>query len=67
MFECGSGPGQTGKLRLSLRIDAENPEQVCIEVADTGPGIRPEHIEKIFDPLFTTKSEEKGTGLVYLW
>ncbi|MGE5341321.1 MAG: two-component regulator propeller domain-containing protein [Candidatus Omnitrophota bacterium] len=55
--------GQNGELRISLRIEGENPEQVCIEVADTGPGISPEHIEKIFDPLFTTKSEEKGTGL----
>lgn len=34
-----------------------------LRVADTGPGIAPEHIEKVFDPFFTTKPEGKGTGL----
>lgn len=40
---------------------AKKPDSVIIEVADSGPGIPPENIEKIFDPLFTTK--QKGTGL----
>ena len=35
--------------------------QVEIEIADTGPGIPPEHLSRILDPFFTTK--EKGTGL----
>ncbi len=34
----------------------------CI-VADTGIGIEPENIQKIFDPYFTTKDVWKGTGL----
>jgi signal transduction histidine kinase len=37
-------------------------EGVRISVADTGHGIRHEHLESIFDPFFTTKGE-KGTGL----
>lgn len=33
------------------------------EVADTGTGIAPEHLERIFEPYFTTKEAGKGTGL----
>ena len=33
------------------------------EVRDTGTGIKPEHLEKIFDPFFSTKEVGKGTGL----
>jgi signal transduction histidine kinase len=34
-----------------------------VEVADTGPGIPPEMIHRIYDPFFTTKGNRKGTGL----
>ena len=34
-----------------------------VEVADTGHGIAPEHIHRIYDPFFTTKAARKGTGL----
>jgi signal transduction histidine kinase/GAF domain-containing protein len=36
---------------------------VKIEVADTGHGIAPEHLRRIYDPFFTTKAARKGTGL----
>jgi two-component system, NtrC family, sensor kinase len=36
---------------------------VKIEVADTGHGIAPEHLHRIYDPFFTTKAARKGTGL----
>jgi two-component system cell cycle sensor histidine kinase/response regulator CckA len=38
-------------------------EYVLCEVRDTGTGIKPEHLEKIFDPFFSTKEVGKGTGL----
>lgn len=40
-----------------------NQQNVCFSVWDNGIGIHPSNLEKIYDPFFTTKSEEKGTGL----
>ncbi|HEU4561982.1 MAG TPA: ATP-binding protein [Longimicrobium sp.] len=36
---------------------------VRVVIADTGPGIAPEHMEAIFDPFFTTRPPGEGTGL----
>ncbi|MBZ5726707.1 MAG: PAS domain S-box protein [Acidobacteriia bacterium] len=36
---------------------------VKVEVCDTGHGIAPEHLHRIYDPFFTTKAARKGTGL----
>lgn len=36
---------------------------VVVEVADRGVGIAPEHLSRIFDPYFTTRSEGNGLGL----
>jgi len=38
-------------------------QRIIISVADTGPGIPPEHLGRIFDPFFTTKMPGAGTGL----
>ena len=38
-------------------------DYVLVEVADTGTGIPPEIIDKIFEPFFSTKEVGKGTGL----
>jgi two-component system NtrC family sensor kinase len=38
-------------------------EGVRVVVADSGPGIAPENLERIFDPLFTTKTDGTGLGL----
>ena len=47
---------------LSLRTLAR-PLSVVFEISDTGPGIAPQHLERIWDPFFTTKPPGKGTGL----
>jgi PAS domain S-box-containing protein len=51
-----------------LRIATSNGEGVAVVVSDTGSGIPQEHIQRIYDPFFTTKSapregQGKGTGL----
>lgn len=47
---------------LSVGLERRD-EDVCIEVRDTGCGISPENLEKIFDPLFSTKTTGIGLGL----
>jgi len=49
-----------GTLALSTRTEGE---MVCVEVTDTGCGIKKEHLDQIFEPFFTTKPVGKGTGL----
>jgi two-component system, NtrC family, sensor kinase len=39
------------------------PQGARIEVSDTGQGIAPENLHRIYDPFFTTKAARKGTGL----
>lgn len=38
-------------------------ETVAVIVHDTGPGMPPDVVEKLFQPFFTTKPKEQGTGL----
>jgi len=49
---------------LTLATRSLGPGAGCsVEVADTGTGIAPEHLEKIFTPFFTTKDSGTGLGL----
>jgi PAS domain S-box-containing protein len=47
---------------LTLATRAED-DAVVVEVRDTGHGIKPEHVRRIYDPFFTTKGIGRGTGL----
>jgi PAS domain S-box-containing protein len=42
-------------------------DYVKISVSDTGTGIAPEHLTKIFDPYFTTKQQGSGLGLATVY
>jgi len=44
-------------------VTRKNGQSASIEVADTGMGIPPENISKLFEPLFSTKSRGVGLGL----
>lgn len=48
---------------VQLATDVTAGPHVMIELADTGTGMTPEVLEKIYEPFFTTKSAGKGTGL----
>ncbi len=52
--------GSEGVLAVKIRGDED---EVCIDIADTGPGIPPEVLPHIFEPFFSTKDEESGVGL----
>jgi signal transduction histidine kinase len=49
-----------GKITISTGTDAAG---VWVDISDTGHGIPPENLKKIFNPFFTTKPVGKGTGL----
>ena len=51
-----------GRGQLTATIQPESTT-VRIALKDTGPGISPEHLTKIFTPFFTTKPPGMGTGL----
>ena len=42
---------------------SQSPALIRIQITDDGPGIVDEHLDKIFNPFFTTKSAHDGTGL----
>ncbi len=48
----------------SINIYAKTtPNNIIIEIEDSGPGITDEDLEKVFEPLFTTKQSGTGLGL----
>jgi signal transduction histidine kinase len=58
----GLKPGRI-TVTLSTEPAASGPNQVVLSVADTGGGIDPAHLPRIFQPFFTTKPVNEGTGL----
>jgi signal transduction histidine kinase len=53
---------QGGVARLRLGLDATG-RMVELSVADTGVGIAPAHLRRIFEPFFSTKAEPDSTGM----
>ena len=65
-----------GSLRITLRneeLAADTPAPLAagrylrLSLADTGTGIRPEHLARIFEPYFTTKEQGSGLGLATVY
>lgn len=53
-------PGQTGLLRIHAAIE---DDALNFVYSDDGKGIAPEHLDKIFEPFYTTRRGRGGTGL----
>lgn len=49
---------------LTIRGEQDGEGTVRLDVVDSGEGISPENMEKLFQPLFTTKAKGIGLGLV---
>ncbi|MEJ2659808.1 MAG: ATP-binding protein [Desulfobacteraceae bacterium] len=71
-------PGQLNQVFVNLLLNAvqaidhqgeidivtrQEGEAIVIEIADTGGGILPDQLDRIFEPFFTAKEVGKGTGL----
>jgi signal transduction histidine kinase len=52
-----------GSRILTLTVRAEGPEEIEFRVSDTGEGIPPENLDRIFTFGFTTRPDGNGLGL----
>jgi two-component system, NtrC family, sensor kinase len=48
---------------ITIRTSRESVKYLKILIQDTGTGIKPEYLEHIFEPFYTTKAVGRGTGL----
>jgi signal transduction histidine kinase len=56
------GSTDAGARELSISTE-QNHTGVLVAVRDSGPGIDPEHLERVFEAFYTTKSSGVGMGL----
>jgi signal transduction histidine kinase len=65
MTNAADAMGKGGRLVLQTGIDhgEDGQRMISVSVSDTGQGIPPEHLARIFEPFYTTKAEGHGTGL----
>jgi len=54
---------QSGDRNFLVRTRLSEPETVCCIIEDSGPGIDPTHLSRLFDSFFTTKDAGMGMGL----
>src|SRR6478609_10902346 len=54
---------EDGNRELHISIVSIEPEGVCVAVRDTGHGLRPERLARLFEPFYSTKPDGMGMGL----
>jgi C4-dicarboxylate-specific signal transduction histidine kinase len=48
---------------LSIRTEQRGAAGILVAVHDSGPGVAPEHLQRVFEPFYTTKNSGLGMGL----
>ena len=56
----GAGAGYRGRVEIAVE---KTPERLVVSIADNGGGIPDDVMDRIFDPYFTTKGGEQGSGI----
>ena len=54
---------EDGNRELHVSTVSIEPEGMCVAVRDTGPGLSPQSLSRLFEPFYTTKPEGMGLGL----
>jgi signal transduction histidine kinase len=54
---------EDGNRELQISTVSIEPEGMCVSVRDTGHGLRPESLPRLFEPFYTTKPDGMGMGL----
>jgi len=54
---------EDGNRELHISTEGMESEGVCVAVRDTGHGLSPESLSRLFEPFYTTKPEGVGIGL----
>lgn len=62
-IEAMNGTGRVFVEWTAPRSETASGRQFCLVVRDTGPGISPQVLDRIFNPFFTTKDTGTGLGL----
>jgi signal transduction histidine kinase len=57
------GAVTNGTREVLITTSQTEPNEVCLGVQDTGPGLSPESLSRLFEPFYTTKPEGMGIGL----
>jgi len=57
------GAAEAGARELVLSTEQSQSGAVLVAVRDSGPGIAPDHLGRVFEPFYTTKSSGMGMGL----
>jgi signal transduction histidine kinase len=60
--EAMSGSSETAREPL-IRTEQDGPGGLLVAVQDSGPGLKPDSLDRLFDPVYTTKPSGMGMGL----